>query len=82
MQQSLQLMENSKNQHDSFINIDCALCTSLDKGIPDQFKQVQQYGKHGVGDCASHAIIDVLFHTYGCAAATDISKIDNTIKTP
>ncbi len=69
-----------KNWHDSFINIASTLYTALDKAIPDQFKPVQQIGNCGFGNHTAQQIVDELFHTYGCATATDISKIDDTIK--
>ncbi len=41
----------------------------------------QQIGNCGFGNYTAHDIVDELFHTYGWATVTDISKIDNTNKT-
>ncbi len=82
MQALSRLIEILKNQHDSFVNIGCALCVALEKAIRDQFKPVQQIGNCGFGNHTACEIIGNLFHTCGCAIATDIAKIDNTIKNP
>ncbi len=46
-----------KHQHDSFINIGCALHKAIDKAIPDQFEPVQQMGKCGFGN---HAALEIV----------------------
>ncbi len=71
-----------KNQHNSFAIIGCALHTTLDKAIQDQFKPVKQIGNFGFGNHIAWVIVDALFYTFGHAAVTDISKIDSTNKTP
>ncbi len=43
---------------------------------------MQQIGNCGFGNQTACEIMDDLFHTYGCATATGISKIDDTIETP
>ncbi len=76
------LWKKFKNQHDSFINIDHALCTALWKAIWDQFKPIQKIRKCGFENKTALEIVDELFHTYDCSTATVISKIDDTFKTP
>ncbi len=72
----------SKSHLGSFNNIGCALYTALDKAIPDQFKPVQNIGNCGFETHTASEIVDELFHAYGCATATYISKNDKAIKTP
>ncbi len=75
-------MEILKNQHNSFINIDHAICKVLEKDFPEQFKPVQQIGNHGFGNHIAHEIVDELFHTFDHTNTTDISKINDSTKTP
>ncbi len=53
----------------------------LKRAIPDQFKPVPKIWNCSFGNITTHDIEDELFHTYGHTNATDISKIDETIKT-
>lgn len=75
MQTSLCPMENP-HQHC------CVLYTAFEKGIPDQFKLVQQNFNAWFGIHTVCELVDKLFHTYSFVITTDITKINDAIKAP
>ncbi len=74
------LWKSLKIWYDTFISIGCVLHTALENAISDQLKPVQQIRNYGFRNFTVCDIVNMQFHTFGCATQTDSAKIDNTIK--